>query len=79
MGELGIPVTVTTNRGDVFSDISNVTDEKNSPYPDKVFIPSKNDRKKFTKNKLLFSEHLERVFHVWFMWMRLSETIGLII
>ncbi|MBR3588554.1 MAG: alcohol acetyltransferase [Clostridia bacterium] len=65
LGELGIPVTVTTNRGDTFSDIDNVLTEVNCRYPERVFIPTQKDRKaKINKHKIFFSERLERVFHV---------------
>ncbi len=65
LGELGIPVTVTTNRGDVFANINNVSEEKDCPYPDRVFVPTSKDRQtKSGNHKIHFSEWFERVFHV---------------
>lgn len=64
LGEMGVPVTVFTNRGDAFGDINSVTKDDHT-YPDRVFIPTRKDRNKnFIKNKILFSERLARVFHV---------------
>lgn len=61
--DLGIPVTVSTNRGDVFDDIDSVTKDDHT-YPDRIFIPTKKDQtKKLSNNKILFSERLARVFH----------------
>ncbi len=62
---LGIPVAVTTNRGDIFAGMDGVTKEENYTYPDRVFIPTRKDRKlKLIRQKLLFSKRFERVFHV---------------
>ncbi len=64
LGELGVPVTVTTNRGDAFGDVDSVTKDDHT-YPDRIFIPTRKDRNKnFVKHKILFSERLARVFHV---------------
>lgn len=65
LNELGIPVMVATNRGDVFDNIDGVIKEKHYTYSDRVFIPTRKDRTKFfSKNKILLRERLARVFHV---------------
>lgn len=65
LNELGVPVTVATNRGNAFDDIDGVIKEEYYTYSDRVYIPTRKDRTKiFSKNKILFSEKLERAFHV---------------
>lgn len=65
LGEMGVPVAVTTNRDGFFTDTDSITKEENYTYPDRIFIPTRKDRKsKIIRQKLLFSKRLERVFHV---------------
>ncbi len=64
LGEMGVPVTVTTNRGNAFDDVDSAAKDDHT-YPDRIFTPTRKDRKtKFNSRKILFSERLERVFHV---------------
>ena len=64
LSELEVPVSVTTNRENAFNNIKNVSHESNCPYPEKIYIPTKKDRKlKLSKHKILFSERMERMFH----------------
>ncbi len=62
--ELGLDVTVLTNRQDTFTDVDGVANEDTYSYPDRIFIPTRKDRKsKLVRHKILFKERLERVFH----------------
>lgn len=61
LSELGIPVKVATNRGDVFSDIADIEKDE-FEYPDRVHIPSGKGIK-LTGRKIPWNQKFERVFH----------------
>lgn len=64
LSQLGIPVKVATNRGDVFCDMNGVAKD-DFEYPERVHIPHNKERiKKITTNAISLSEKLERQFHV---------------
>lgn len=64
LGELGIPITVFTNRDDNFGDVENVISDESYTYPERIFIPTRKDRNlNFRHKNILLRKKLERVFH----------------
>ncbi len=62
--EMGIDITVETNRTGDFSDIEGVTVGDRDAYSEETFIPTKKERIKLTKADITFSERLKRTFHL---------------
>lgn len=64
LGELGVPIAVTTNRDSRFADGENVVCDKSYTYPERVFIPGRKDRAaNHVKKNIPLKQKLERVFH----------------
>lgn len=61
---MGVPVKVATNRGEAFFAVEGI-DKDEWVYPDRVYTPLKVDEKAGkTRRRIIFSEYMERVFHV---------------
>ena len=60
--DMGIDLTVETNRDTGFSDIKGVTVGDGNAYSDEVFIPSAKDKVKLKKYDLSVKERLYRYF-----------------
>ncbi len=64
LAELGISVTVETNRDTDFGDVEGIIVGDSDAYSKELFIPAARDRVKLKKHDISFKERKKRTFHL---------------